>query len=313
MPKEVLHVVPLGDGWAVKREGNERASSTHETQKAGIDAARSLASVGDDIVIHRPDGSIRNRVTYAGASTNTDEPARPEEHDLRSVGARVSWSAVVAGVVVALAVSALLTAFAAAIGLSTMDYARPRTVSILAGILWVFITLVAMFAGGYVATRMTTRETELESIILGTLVWGTTLTLAALGLGAGTGLALDATRTGKMMTSDQPFWRGLNWTEDQTRRFEGMTSPERVREELKLDEEASRRYEEARQKSWEAVRDTKPWMAAWWVFTGMALSLSAAIGGALLGCGPDVTRRVPTRETTGNGANREPAREPVTV
>jgi hypothetical protein len=312
MAKEVLHVVPLGDGWAVKREGNERASSTHETQKAGIDAARELATVGDDIVIHRPDGTIRNRVTYAGPSTNTDEPVRPEAHDLRSVGTRVSWPAVAAGVVVAIAASAILTALAAAIGLSTADYARPRTVTIIAGALWVFIMIVAMLAGGYVATRMTTRETQLEAALLGTLVWGTTLAMAALGMGAGTGLALDATRTARAVTSDQPFWRDLNWTAEQARQYERLTAPERVREELKLDEEAGRRYEEARQKVQEVREAANPQMMAWWVFTGMALSLSSAIGGALLGCGPEIPRRAPRAE--GNGAQRTEAnREAVAV
>jgi hypothetical protein len=313
MPKEVLHVVPLGDGWAVKREGTDRAHSTHETQKAGIDAARDLAQVGDDIVIHRPDGTIRNRVTYAGASTNTDEPVRPEAHDLRSVGSRVSWQAVGAGVVVALAASALLTALAAAIGLSTFDQARPRTVTIIAGVLWVFITIVSMLAGGYVATRMTTRETTLESIILGTLVWGTTLALAAMGLGAGTGLALNATRTAQSVAEGRPFWRNLNWTDEQARQFEGLTAPERVRAELKLDDEASRRYEEARRNAEEVANTATPQMTAWWVFTGMALSLSAAIAGALLGCGPEIPRRERPREGVTNGAAREAAREPVAV
>lgn len=313
--KDVLHVVPQGDGWAVKREGNERASSTHDTQKTAIEGARTLAKEGDDIVIHRPDGSIRNRVTYSGPSTNTDEPtngdARPKAYDLWSVGTRVSWSAVAAGVVGSLAVSALLTALAGAIGLSIVDYARPTTVTIMAAVLWVFILIVSMLVGGYIATRATTRETVAEAVLLGTLVWGTTLAMAVLGLGASTGLALDATRTAKAVAPDQPFWRSLNWTEAQTKRYEGLTATERVREELKLDDEATRKYEEARRKAAE-VAEANPKLLAWWVFTGMALSISAAIGGALLGCGPEVTSRNIRRETSGT-APREASREPVAV
>lgn len=323
MAKDVLHVVPQGDGWAVKREGNERASTTHDTQKTAIEGARNLAKEGDDIVIHRPDGSIRNRVTYSGPNTNTDDPgngeaaARPEAHDIWSVGSRVSWQAVLAGVVTALAISALLTALASAIGLSTMDYARPKTITIIAGILWVFIMLVSMFVGGYVATRATTRETPLEAGILGTLVWGTTLALAMLGLGAGTGLALNATRTAKEVTAEQPFWRNLNWTDEQAKQYEGLTATERVREALKLDEDAARRYDEARRQSGADLNDEDAkkaaQRAAWWVFTGMALSLSAAIAGALLGCGPDVSRRTLRRDTTTALATREAPREPVRV
>jgi len=40
-------VVPHDGSWAVKREGNERASSTHKTQREAIDAARELATEGD--------------------------------------------------------------------------------------------------------------------------------------------------------------------------------------------------------------------------------------------------------------------------
>lgn len=312
--KDVLHVVPQGEGWAVKREGNERASTTHDTQRTAIEGARNLAKEGDDIVIHRPDGSIRNRVTYQGTSTNTDAPddapgradapARPEAHDVWSVGSRVSWQAVLAGVVTAIATSALLTALAAAIGLSVADYARPRTVTIIAAAIWVFIVVVSMLVGGYVATRATTRETPLEAVIHGALVWGTTLALAALGLGAGTGLALNATRTAKEVTADQPFWRNLNWNDAQTKRFEGLTAPERVRKELELDEEGGRRYEEARKAAEEARDAANPQMAAWWVFSGMALSISAAIAGALLGCGPEVNRRTLRRDANGNGVGR---------
>ena len=37
------HVVPHGDGWAVRGEGNERATSVHRTQSEATDAARQTA------------------------------------------------------------------------------------------------------------------------------------------------------------------------------------------------------------------------------------------------------------------------------
>src|SRR5829696_7412576 len=119
MAKSVLHVVPHNNqDWAVKREGNERASSTHPTQKDAIEAARELAKELDDIVIHRPDGTIRERVTYYGsngqatngntesqpqtataARTETRTTHRTEEvgpEDVVGVSSRVSWEAVFA-------------------------------------------------------------------------------------------------------------------------------------------------------------------------------------------------------------------------
>ena len=135
MAKDILHVVPHEQAWAVKREGNERASSTHETQKDAIEAARELAKERDDIVIHRADGTIRERVTYMGSNGDAEPAAAtpapgirtadglPETEDLVGVGSRVSWGAVLAGVVVAVTTYFTLSFLALAIGLSTMDRA----------------------------------------------------------------------------------------------------------------------------------------------------------------------------------------------
>lgn len=59
------HVVPKDGGWAVRGEGNSRASSTHPTQKGAIDAARDQArKQGSEMIIHGRDGKIRERNTY---------------------------------------------------------------------------------------------------------------------------------------------------------------------------------------------------------------------------------------------------------
>ena len=66
MSKRDYHVVPNGsDGWAVRREGGERATSVHPTQAAAIDAARQHAThSGTEVVIHRPNGQIRDSDSY---------------------------------------------------------------------------------------------------------------------------------------------------------------------------------------------------------------------------------------------------------
>lgn len=59
------HVVPHRSGWAVKGEGNKRATSVHDTQKAASDAARRIAqNQGSELVIHRPDGRIRDKDSH---------------------------------------------------------------------------------------------------------------------------------------------------------------------------------------------------------------------------------------------------------
>lgn len=65
MTKRDVHVVPRGDKWAVKGEGAERASSLHNTQRDAINAGRVNAQNKHvELVIHRPDGRIRDSESY---------------------------------------------------------------------------------------------------------------------------------------------------------------------------------------------------------------------------------------------------------
>ena len=59
------HVVPHEEGWAVKGAGNERYTATYKYQSDAIDRATRIAkNYGSDVIIHRKDGSIRDRVSY---------------------------------------------------------------------------------------------------------------------------------------------------------------------------------------------------------------------------------------------------------
>lgn len=65
-PPPARHVVPRGDDkWAVQRAGGERASSLHETQADAMrEAQRQASQEGGQMVVHRPDGRIREERTY---------------------------------------------------------------------------------------------------------------------------------------------------------------------------------------------------------------------------------------------------------
>jgi hypothetical protein len=52
-----IHVVSRQGGWAVKKEGNAKASKVYRTQDAAVKGARK-SSKGQDIVVHKKDGSI---------------------------------------------------------------------------------------------------------------------------------------------------------------------------------------------------------------------------------------------------------------
>ncbi|MCD2259649.1 DUF2188 domain-containing protein [Psychroserpens luteolus] len=59
------HVVPYEDGWAVRREGNQRITSKHRKQSTAIRKAKTLAKrYKADVIIHRESGGIRDRVSY---------------------------------------------------------------------------------------------------------------------------------------------------------------------------------------------------------------------------------------------------------
>lgn len=63
------HVVPHQNGWAVKGPSNQRATSVHDTQQQAIDAARDIArNQQAELVIHRPNGQIRDKDSHGNDS-----------------------------------------------------------------------------------------------------------------------------------------------------------------------------------------------------------------------------------------------------
>ena len=65
MTRKNQHVVPRGDAWAIKGAGNKRATSLHPTQgQAEATARHSAQNQGSELVIHRPDGRIRDKDSH---------------------------------------------------------------------------------------------------------------------------------------------------------------------------------------------------------------------------------------------------------
>jgi Uncharacterized protein conserved in bacteria (DUF2188) len=59
------HVVPHEEGWAVRREGNERITSHHRKQSTAINKAKTLAKRHKaDVIIHSASGGIRDRISF---------------------------------------------------------------------------------------------------------------------------------------------------------------------------------------------------------------------------------------------------------
>jgi hypothetical protein len=65
MSKKNQHVVPLGNGWAVKSAGAERATVITTKQSDAISAARDIARNNhSELIVHGRDGKIRERNSY---------------------------------------------------------------------------------------------------------------------------------------------------------------------------------------------------------------------------------------------------------
>lgn len=77
MSKKNQHVVPNGNDWAVKGAGNDKATRIVVTQAEAIRIARQIAiNQKSEVVIHRPDGKIRDKDSYS----NDPNPPKDKKH-----------------------------------------------------------------------------------------------------------------------------------------------------------------------------------------------------------------------------------------
>ncbi|MBE1442275.1 DUF2188 domain-containing protein [Paenibacillus sp. OAS669] len=61
-----IHVVPDGDGWAVKKEGAKQALVRTDTKLEAVDYAKQQASDSNkSAIIHRQDGTVETSYNYS--------------------------------------------------------------------------------------------------------------------------------------------------------------------------------------------------------------------------------------------------------
>jgi uncharacterized protein (TIGR02271 family) len=72
--KPAVHIEFRGEGWAVVREGNKRATSTHPTQSKAAETGRDLARRDkSEFFLHAQDGQIREHRDYREEQPSSDE------------------------------------------------------------------------------------------------------------------------------------------------------------------------------------------------------------------------------------------------
>ena len=115
-----------------------------------------------------------------GVYGNGGPTASEDAHTILSH--RVSWGAIFAGVVVGLVVQVLLTMLGVGIGVATLDPGTgdnpsASTFSIVTGIWYVLSGILAAFAGGYIAARMSGKTVATTGALHGLTSWAFTTLL----------------------------------------------------------------------------------------------------------------------------------------
>jgi hypothetical protein len=130
---------------------------------------------------HAPAGVTSTGQNSLSEYTQTsahDQPTAVEDAHTIMIN-RVAWGAIFAGVVVALVVQVLLTMLGAGLGIATLDPGTAdnpaaSTFSITAGIWFVVSGIIAAFAGGYLAARMSGRTVPTTGALHGLTTWAFT-------------------------------------------------------------------------------------------------------------------------------------------
>ena len=96
--------------------------------------------------------------------------------------ARVSWSAILAGVVLAVALQFVLSLLGAGVGLGFVnpghaDSASAASLGAGAGFWWLVSTVVSLLAGSFAAARLAGVASRFDGMLHGLVVWGLTLLL----------------------------------------------------------------------------------------------------------------------------------------
>lgn len=204
----------------------------------------------------------------------------PKIEDVAGVRSRISWPAILAGAVLAIATNLLLTLFFGAIGVTVAEAGvRANTVGTAALVACILSVIVSLFVGGWVSTQLTAGENEREAVLYGILTWALVVgfTVALVGMGARTGYF--ALVSGSMVASQTPA--AQDW--EQSARNAGV--PQERIDSWKAALDPNRAREAANDPAMQEKAERAAVAASWAALVSIALSMAACIGGALAGRG----------------------------
>lgn len=205
--------------------------------------------------------------------------------DVMPVRSRVSWGPIFAGATLALGVYLVLTLVGGAIGLSVSDNVKGGTLGTGAAVWAVLTTVVALFAGGWVASQLSVGESKGEATMYGLLVWGLVfamfLWLVGTGVRAGFNAMVGMAHTGAVVTQNTTQ---QDWEAGARRAGLSQSQIDDMKVKIK-DAPASAREAVENPENQQAVKDAATHVT-WWTLLGTLLSMAAAVGGSLFGAGP---------------------------
>lgn len=229
---------------------------------------------------------------------STETSIRPE--DVLPVRSRVNWGPIFAGAMAALAVYFLLTLLGSAIGFSIGEEVRAGTLATGAAAWAILATVLSLFFGGWIVSRLTIGETKTEAVLYGVILWGIVFAMLLWLLGSGIKTGFNAmvgvASASQVMAADSSGH--VDW-QDAARRA-GIPQ-ERITEWQQQVKDLPAKVHQA---IGGADHTATAARASWWAFAGTLLSMLAAIGGAVYGAGPRFHRflgmgmeRITLRET----------------
>ena len=216
--------------------------------------------------------------------------------DVAGVKSRLSWGAILAGSVLALALYFLLTLLGGAIGLSVSDKFEGRNIGMGAVIYAVAVTAICLFAGGFVASQLTSGENKREAAMYGLLVWAAVfamlLWLMATGVRAGFNAMIGVATAGSAVANTTAQNTTSGDFDDAARRAGyNQQQIEDFKQKVKnapADAKATAEDPATKAKTEQAARESADvaTRVTWWSFAGTLISMMAAVAGGYVGAGP---------------------------
>ena len=226
--------------------------------------------------------------------------------DLLAVRSRVSWGAIAAGAMVALAVYFLLTLLGVALGIEAAARGTEYNLGMGAAIYAIFALLASMFFGGWATSRLAVGETKLEAVLYGVILWGVLFTgmlwLVSNGIRVGY-VALVGTASGAYTTEAGELDYARLGEALRRAGVDRATADKAVGEIRRVQSDPNALPDVARENVDRRSATEVARAASWYALLGVVISMAAVILGSLIGSG-DVPVPVPVLGV------RRPPRDP---